>query len=109
MYSTPNVIRVIKCRRMRWAGHVARTGYGRGEEKIPLGRPRRRWEDYVKLALEKVGWESMAWIYLTQDRDRWRALVNAVMSFRVPKYGEFLDCLRTSSLRRSCAYKIICE
>jgi hypothetical protein len=90
LYSSPNIIRVINSRRMRWAGHVARMGekrcayrilVGRPEGRRPLGRPRRRWEDNIKMALQGVGW-GMDWIDLAQDRDRWRALVNAVMNLR---------------------------
>jgi len=75
--------RVIISRRMRWAGHVARMGAGRGvyrvlvgklEGKTPLGRPRRRWEDNVKMDLQEVGCGGMDWIELAQDRDRWRTL-----------------------------------
>jgi len=80
-------------RRMRWAGHVERVGEGRGvyrvlvgklEGKRPLGRPRRRWEDNIKIDLQEVGCEGMDLIELAQDVDRWRALVNAVMNLRVP-------------------------
>jgi hypothetical protein len=80
-------------RRMRWAGHVARMGegrvayrilVGRPEGKRPLGRPRRRWEDNIKMDLEDVGWDDVAWIDIAQDKDRWRALVSAVMNLLVP-------------------------
>ena len=78
---------------MRWAGHVARMGERRGvyrilvgqpEGKRPLGRPRRRWEDNIKMDLQEMGCGGMDWIELAQDRDRWRALVKTVMNFRVP-------------------------
>ena len=93
LYSLSNIVRVIKSRRMRWAGHVARMGEGRGvhgvlvgkpEGKRPLGRPRRRWEDNIKMDLQEVGYGGTDWIELAQDMDRWWALVNAVMNFRVP-------------------------
>ena len=86
-------MRVIKSRRMRWAGHVARMGEGRGvytflvgkpEGKRPLGRPRRRWVDNIKTDLQEVGYGYMVWIGRAQDRDRWRTLVNTVMNLRVP-------------------------
>ena len=86
-------MRVVKSRRMRLAEHVARMGEERGvhrvlvgkpEEKRPLGRPRRRWEDNIKMDLQEVGCGSMDWIELARDRDRYRALVNAVMNIRVP-------------------------
>jgi hypothetical protein len=92
LYSSPNIIREIKSRRMRWVGHVARMGEGRGAYRIlvgrpegrrPLGRPRRRWEDDIKMDLQEVGWEDVDWIDMAQDRDRWRAVVNAVMNLRV--------------------------
>jgi hypothetical protein len=92
LYSSPDIIRQIKSRRMRWAGHVARMGEGRNvyrvlvgkrEGKRPLGRPRRRWEDGIKMDLREIGWGGMEWIHLAQDRDRWRAVVNAVMNLRV--------------------------
>jgi hypothetical protein len=93
LYSSPNIIRVIKSRRLRWAGHVVRMGeersayrilVGRPEGRRPLRRPRRRWEDNIKMDIREVGWEDMNWIELAQDRDRWRALVNAIMNLRVP-------------------------
>jgi len=79
--------------RMRWARHVARVGERRGvyrvlvgklEGKRPLGRPRRRWEDNIKMDLQEVGCGGMDWIELAENRDRWRAIVNAVMNLRVP-------------------------
>ncbi|KAJ4446515.1 hypothetical protein ANN_13211 [Periplaneta americana] len=82
LYSSPNIIRNIKSRRLRWAGHVARMGesrnayrvlVGRPEGKRPLGRPRRRWEDNIKMDLREVGYDDRDWINLAQDRDRWRA------------------------------------
>ena len=78
---------------MRWAGHVARIEGKRGvymalvgkpERKRPLGRPRLRWEDNIKMYLQEVGCGGMDWIDLAQSRDRWRALVNGVMNLRVP-------------------------
>jgi hypothetical protein len=93
LFSLPNTVRVVKSRKMRWAGHVARMGEGRGvhrvlvgkpEGKRPLGRPRRRWEDNIKMDLLEVGGGCGDWMELAQDRDRWRALVCAVMNFRVP-------------------------
>ena len=93
LYSSPNIVRVIKWRRMRWAGHVARMEEGRGmhkglvgkpEGKRPLGRPSRRWEDNIKMDLQEVGRGCGDWMELAQDRDRWRALVSTVMNLRVP-------------------------
>ena len=93
LYCSPNIVGVIKSRKMRWAGHVARMEEGRGvhqalvgkaEVKRPLGRPRRRWEDNIKMDLQEVGCGGMDWIKLAQDRDRWRTLVIRVMNFRVP-------------------------
>jgi hypothetical protein len=93
LYSSPTIVRVIKSRRMRWAGHLAHMGKGRGvyrvlvgkpERKRPLGRPRRRWEDNNKVDLKEVGCGGMDWIELAKDTDMWRALVNAVMNLRAP-------------------------
>ena len=93
LYSSPNIIRDIKSRRLRWAGHVARMGetrnayrvlVGRPEGKRPLGRPRRRWEDNIKMDLREVGYDGGDWINLAQDRDLWRAYVRAAMNLRVP-------------------------
>jgi hypothetical protein len=93
LYSSPNIIRVIKSRRMRWAGHVARMGEGRAvyrvlvgrpEGKRPLGRPRLRWEDNIKMDLRKIGIDGANWIELAQDRVQWRACLNTVVNLRVP-------------------------
>jgi len=92
LYRSPNIVRFKKSRRMRWAGHVAR-GERRGifrvllgnpEGRRPTGRPRRRWQDNIKMGLQKVGCGGMDWIELALHKDRWRALVNAVMNLQVP-------------------------
>jgi hypothetical protein len=92
LYCSPSIIRIIKSRRMRWAGHVARMGeknacrilVGKPEGKRPLERPRRRWEDNIRMDLREIGWRGMDWIDLAQDRDQWRAFVSTVMNLRVP-------------------------
>jgi hypothetical protein len=93
LYSSPNIMRVIKSRRMRWAGHVACIGEGRGvfrilvgrpEGKRPLERPRRRWEDNIKPDLREIGIDGLNWFLLVQDRGRWRDFVNTMMNLRVP-------------------------
>jgi hypothetical protein len=93
LYSLPNIVRVVKSRRMKCAGHVARMGedrrvhrvlVGKPEGKRPLGRPRRRWEDSIKMDLQEVGGGPGDWMELVQDRDRWWALVGTVRNFRVP-------------------------
>jgi hypothetical protein len=93
LYCSPSIIRIIKSRRMRWAGHVARMGEKRNSYMILVGKPkgkrllrgpRRRWEDNIKIDGREIGWGGVGWIDLVQDRDQWRALVNTVMSLRVP-------------------------
>jgi hypothetical protein len=93
LYSSPNIVRVIKSRRMRWAGHVARMGEGRGvyrvfvgrpEGKRPLGRPRRRWEDNIKVDLRGIGLDGANWILLAQDRVQWRNFVKTALNLWVP-------------------------
>jgi len=93
VYSLPNIVRVVKSRRMRWAGHVACMGEDKGvhrvlvgkpEGKRPLGRPRRRREDNIKMDLQEVGGGRGDWMELAQARDRWRALVGTVRDLRVP-------------------------
>jgi hypothetical protein len=92
MYSPLSKIRMIKSGRMKWAGHVARNGEKGNayrnlvrmpEEKRPLGRPRRRWVDNIKMDLREIGWDGIDWIDLAQNRDQWGAVVNTVINFRV--------------------------
>jgi hypothetical protein len=93
LYSSPNIVRVIKSTRMKWAGHVARMQEGksvyrvlvaRPEGKRPLRKPRRRWEDNIKMDLRETGIDGANWIQLAQDRVQWRVFVNTVMNLRVP-------------------------
>jgi hypothetical protein len=93
LYSSPSIMRIIKERRMRWAGHVAPMGEKRNayrllvvrpEGRRPLGRPRRRWLNNIRMDLVEVGRGDVDWIGLAQDRDRWRVLVNSVLNLRVP-------------------------
>jgi hypothetical protein len=90
LYSSSNIIRQIKSRRMRWAGHVARMGEecvqgfgGKARRKRNLGRPSRRWEDGIRMDLREIGCGGVEWIQLAQDRYQWRSVVNAVMKLRV--------------------------
>ena len=94
LYALHNIVRVVKSRRMRWVGHVALMREGRGVHRVlvgkpegtrPFGRPRRRWEDNIKMDLQEVGGCCWEWMKLAQDRDRWRALVSTVRNLRVPK------------------------
>jgi hypothetical protein len=93
LYSSPSIIRIIKSRRMRWAGHVVRIREKRNAHRLlvgklrgkrPVGRPRRRWVDNIRMDLGEVGWGDVDWIGLAQDRNRWKALVNSVLNLRVP-------------------------
>jgi hypothetical protein len=93
LYSSPNIVTVIKSRRMRWTGHVARVMEGRGvyrdlvgrpEVKRPLGGPRRKWEDNIKVELREIGIDGAKWIQLAQDTVQWRAFVDTVINLRVP-------------------------
>jgi hypothetical protein len=93
LYSSPYIVRVIKSRRVRWAGHVARIGEGRGvysiliggpEGKRPLGRPRHRWEDNINMDLRKIGIDGENWIQLAQDMVQWWTFVNTVMNLWLP-------------------------
>jgi hypothetical protein len=93
LYSSPSIIRVVKSRRMRWAGHVPGMGgkrnayrllVGKPEGKRPLGRPRGRWVDNIRMDIVEVERGDVDWIGLAQDRDRWRVLMNSVLNLRVP-------------------------
>jgi hypothetical protein len=92
LHYSPNIVRVIKSRRMRWAGHVARMEEGRGiygvligrrKGKRPLGRPRRRWEDNIKMDLREIEIDEANWIHLARDRVQWRAFMNTIMNLPV--------------------------
>jgi hypothetical protein len=100
LVSSPDSVQVIKSRRIRWAEHVARVGERRGVYRVLVGKPegkgllgirRRRWEGNIKMGLQEVGFGAMEWIYLVQDRDRWRTVVDAIKNPRVPlNAGNFL-------------------
>jgi hypothetical protein len=110
LYCSPSVIRMMKSRRMRctqnvvflWAKRNANTNLMETPEgKRPLGRPRRRWEDNIKMDVREIGWDAMDWIDLAQDRDKWRAPVNTVMKIRVPQnIGKFLSSCATGGFSR---------
>jgi hypothetical protein len=108
-YSSPNIVRVNQARRIRWAGmkHVwerglHRVSVGKPEGKRPLGSPRRRWEDDIKIDLQVMGCECMDLVDVAQDRNRWRALVNALMNLRVPQnLGNFLTSCKLTSFSRT--------
>jgi hypothetical protein len=93
LYRSPNVDRVVKARRLKWVGHVARMEEGRSAFKIltseltgkrPFGRPRRRWEDNIRIDIQEIGINMRNWVGSSQDRDYWRALVNSALNLRVP-------------------------
>jgi hypothetical protein len=93
LYSSPSIIRIIKSRRLRWAGHVARMGEKRNAYRLlvgkpkgqrPLGRPRHRWVDNIRMDLGEVEWGDVDWIGLAKNRNRWRALLNSVWNLWVP-------------------------
>ena len=93
LYRSHNIVRVIQFRRLRWTGHVARIEESRSPFNIltgkptgkrPLGRPRRKWEDNIRMDLEEIGINAGNWVDSAQDRNYWRVLVNAALNFRVP-------------------------
>jgi hypothetical protein len=93
LYSSPSIIRMFKsreddtgraCSTNGEKRNACRVLVGKPEGKRPLGRPGRKWVEHIKMDLREIGWDSMGWIFLVQDRDKWRALVNTVMNFRVP-------------------------
>jgi hypothetical protein len=112
IYSSPNIVRVIKSRRMRWAGHVACGGEERGvyrvlvrrpEGKRPQGRSRSRWEDNIKLDVREIRIDRANWIQLAQDRVQWRTFVNTVMNLRGHKESRiFFDKLSEYQLFKEC-------
>jgi hypothetical protein len=100
LYSSPSIVRVIKARRMSWVGHVNHMGkvrgaynilVGRPEGKRPLGRPRHRWEDGIKMDLRDTGFGDVDWIHLAQDRDMWQTHEHGDEPSSSRKCGEFPD------------------
>ena len=91
MYRSPNIVRVTKSRRLRWTRHLAKIVTGKPTVKRPLGRPRRRWEDNIRMDLEEIGINARNWVDLAQDRNYWRALVNAALKLRVPLVMELVS------------------
>jgi hypothetical protein len=116
LYSLPSIIRIIKMR-MSWVGHVARMGekrltyrllVGKPEGRRPLGRPRCRWLDNIRMDLVEVGWGDVDWIGLAQDRDRWRTLVNSVLNLQVPlSTGKLLSVQTTRHLSSSAQLHVV--
>jgi hypothetical protein len=109
LYASPNIFRMIKGRRMRWAGHVAymaeiRSTFnilvGKPEGKRPLGRSRYRWANNIRLDLSEIRWEGVDWIHVAQDRNQWRAVVNTVMNLKVSYKAGNLTKLVTISFSR---------
>jgi hypothetical protein len=105
LYCSPSIIRIIKARRMRWAGHLARMGEKRNAYRLlvekpggsrPLRRQGRRWLDNIRIDLLEVGWGDVDWIGLAQDRDGWRALVNSVLNLRLPRNAGKLSSVQTT-------------
>jgi hypothetical protein len=89
LYTSPSIIGMINLMRMRWVGHIALIGEKRNAYRLlvgkpPLGRPKRRWVDNIKMDVGEVEWGDVDWIGLAQDRNRWRALVNSALNLRVP-------------------------
>jgi hypothetical protein len=111
LYSSPSIIRVIKSRRMRWAGHVARMGekrnacrilVGKSDGKGPLARPRRRWVDNIKMDLRERGGDRVDWIHMPQDGNQWRALVNTAFLYLLGRYRRLSTKLLPNFVDSGC-------